>query len=129
MESLSSLFPTLETAPEIADIKKVELYTKWRHLIPDQYQNEMCPKPKDNIINKVKKSKPKKAKDKRVEKQQRIAAAASKTAIADCPEDNIINKVKKSKSKKAKDKIVEKQQRIAAAASETAIADRGGNEE
>ena len=83
MESLSSVFPTLETAPEIADIKKVELYTKWRHLIPDQYQNEMCPKPKDNIINKVKKSKSKKAKDKRVEKQQIKAAAASETAIAD----------------------------------------------
>ena len=67
--SIIGLFPNIEKAPEIADIKKVELYTKWRKLIPDSYQDEMCPKPNDEIINKVKRDKAKKAKDKLIAKK------------------------------------------------------------
>ena len=33
------------TPPGIRQIKKNELYTKWRPLIPEQYQDDLCPKP------------------------------------------------------------------------------------
>ena len=51
-------------------IKQVELYTKWKKLVPDQYQDQICPKPDDSILNKVKRDKAKNAKDKlQAEKQ------------------------------------------------------------
>ena len=62
--SIADLSPSLEKAPEIADIKQVELFTKWRKLIPDSFQDEMCPKPSVEILHKVKRDKAKKAKDK-----------------------------------------------------------------
>ena len=57
-------FPLLEPASGMKEIKKVELYTKWRKLIPAPYQDVICPKPADEIINKVKKDKAKQAKSK-----------------------------------------------------------------
>ena len=70
--SLSVLFPELEKVPGIADIKKVELYTKWRKLIPSQYQDEICPKPEDNVLLKVKAQKAKKTKAKLAAKKQQL---------------------------------------------------------
>ena len=69
-EQLKEAFPNLEKAQGIPDIKQVELYTKWRKLVPDQYQDQICPKPDDSILNKVKKDKAKKAKDKLQAKKQ-----------------------------------------------------------
>ena len=61
----------MDKAPGIVDIKQVELYTKWRKLIPDQYQDIICPKPDDHIIIKVKRDKAKRAKNKlEVKKKQ-----------------------------------------------------------
>ena len=62
--AIADLSPSLEKAPEIADIKQVELFTKWRKLIPDSFQDEMCPKLSKEILHKVKRDKAKKAKDK-----------------------------------------------------------------
>ena len=70
--SLSILFPDLEKSPGIADIKKVELYTKWRKLIPSQFQDEICPKPEDNVLLKIKAQKAKKAIDKLADKKQQL---------------------------------------------------------
>ena len=64
-------FPLLEPASGMKEIRKVELYTKWRKLIPDQYQDIICPKPDDHIIIKVKRDKAKRAKNKlEVKKKQ-----------------------------------------------------------
>ena len=60
---IQTTFPDLETAPEISEIKQVELFSKWRKLIPDRYQNEICPKPNEDIIVRVKQTKAKKAKE------------------------------------------------------------------
>ena len=46
--------PELEIKKGLSEIKQVELYTKWRKLIPDEFKDEMCPKPEYNVISKVK---------------------------------------------------------------------------
>ena len=70
-DQLKEALPSIDKAPGIADIKQVELYTKWRKLIPDQYQDIICPKPDDHIIIKVKRDKAKRAKNKlEVKKKQ-----------------------------------------------------------
>lgn len=70
-DQLKEALPSIDKAPGIADIKQVELYTKWRKLIPDQYQDIICPKPDDNVIIKVKRDKAKRAKNKlEVKKKQ-----------------------------------------------------------
>ena len=69
-QELRKMFPILEKHPGIADIKQVELYQKWRNLVPDQYQDSICPRPSDNILLKVKRDKAKKAKDKLRARQQ-----------------------------------------------------------
>ena len=80
-QSLKDLCPTQEKAPEISDIKQVELYTKWRKLLPDQFQEDTCPKPTAEILNKVKKDKAKKAKDKLAAKKARGATLNEQPGI------------------------------------------------
>ena len=53
----------MEEAPKITDIKKVGVFTKWREIIPDQYQEAIRPRPSDDILNEIKKNIAKKAKD------------------------------------------------------------------
>ena len=40
--------------PGIPDIKRVELFTKYRPLIPLQFQNITCPHPSDKALAKIK---------------------------------------------------------------------------
>ena len=40
--------------PGIPDIKRVELFTKYRPLIPLQFQYINCPHPGDNALEKIK---------------------------------------------------------------------------
>lgn len=46
--------PQPKDPPGIPDIKRVELYEKWRRLVPVSYQQEMCPDPGLEVRNKVK---------------------------------------------------------------------------
>ena len=69
-ETLTTNYPPLEEAPGIKEIKQVELYTKWRKLIPEQFQNIICPKPANDIINRVKKNKADRAKSKKSNSNQ-----------------------------------------------------------
>ena len=69
-ETLTTNYPPLEDAPGIKEIKQVELYTKWRKLIPEQFQNIICPKPADDIIKRVKKNKADRAKSKKSNSNQ-----------------------------------------------------------
>ena len=44
----------LDLKSGIAFIKQVELYKKWRGYIPIEYQDEIYPKPPDDILKNVK---------------------------------------------------------------------------
>ena len=67
-QNLKSKFPKICDNKGLPEIKQVELYTKWRHLLPDEYKDIMCPKPDDNILLRVKKERSEKAKTKRMNK-------------------------------------------------------------
>ena len=41
--------------PGLSDQKQVHLYSKWRPLIPIEYQDITCPKPSDEVILRMKK--------------------------------------------------------------------------
>jgi hypothetical protein len=52
-------------APGLREIKQVELYTKYRPLVPEMYRDELCPKPSDEILKRIAKQKDDKRKSKR----------------------------------------------------------------
>ena len=41
------------TAPGMKDMKKADLYTKWRPLLPKEYRDITCPHPGDDVLKKV----------------------------------------------------------------------------
>ena len=51
-----------EKMPGLRNIKHVDLYHKWGPLIPEEFRDDICPKPSDKIIKSVK--------DERKEKQE-----------------------------------------------------------
>jgi hypothetical protein len=52
-------------APGLREIKQVELYTKYRPLVPEMYRDELCPTPSDEILKRIAKQKDDKRKSKR----------------------------------------------------------------
>jgi hypothetical protein len=86
--------PTRLQSPGRKDIKQVELYTKFRKYVPSVFQEESCPKPSDEILErfkiektekvKVNKQKKEEAENKRLETAARRAA---ELAIADMTAD------------------------------------------
>lgn len=73
--AISSMLNDLNVlkSPGIRPIKQVELYTKWRTLIPDvNDREETCPRPSDEIIESVKKQKNSKAAAKAAAKKRKI---------------------------------------------------------
>ena len=38
--------------PGVKEIKQVELYTKWRNYVPEEYKEEMCPEVAPGVIKK-----------------------------------------------------------------------------
>ena len=55
-QAIANMEQNLEqlNAPPLRPIKQVELYSKWRPLIPERYQDETCPKPSDEVIASIK---------------------------------------------------------------------------
>ena len=51
---LWSTFPDSILEPGIADIKKVELFTNFRPLLPPQFQDMSCPDPGKEVLQKIK---------------------------------------------------------------------------
>ena len=49
--------------PKLWDIKAVELYTKWRPILPSWARDLTCPKPSDAVLQKVKLSRSVKTKE------------------------------------------------------------------
>jgi len=52
-------------APGLKKIKMVKLYMKWRQFVPEPFQDEICPKPPDGILARIKKDHSDKAKAKK----------------------------------------------------------------
>jgi hypothetical protein len=50
------------TEPGIWEIKQVKLWTKWTKRIPPQFQDEICPEPDKEIIQRIKNEKKEKLK-------------------------------------------------------------------
>jgi hypothetical protein len=73
--------PATLFAPDLREIKQVELYMKYRPLIPQMYRDELCPKPSDQVIENISKQKSQKGKKKRDDKKaaEAVAVAATKT--------------------------------------------------
>ena len=60
-EALASIQPNVIDAPSIKEIKQCELYLKWRKFVPTIFQDNICPKPSDEILNRNKEIKREKA--------------------------------------------------------------------
>jgi hypothetical protein len=55
----------------------VELYTKWRKFDPANYADENCPKPPDEILEKVQKERSKKSKKRKAQNRTRTVAGTA----------------------------------------------------
>ena len=62
---------------QLLAIKQAELYNKWQQYLPEQYRDIMCPKPPDDVLEKVAADKRQKGKHKRT-----AAASAAETTTA-----------------------------------------------
>jgi hypothetical protein len=58
--------------PGLQEIKQVELWVKWRKFIPPQFRDEICPRPNEKIIARIKKEKNDKLKVKKLAKKKKI---------------------------------------------------------
>jgi hypothetical protein len=63
--------PLYSTRPGLREIKQVELWKKYRPLIPEKYRDELCPKPAKEILEGEKNRKNAKSKMKRQEKNRK----------------------------------------------------------
>ena len=75
--------------PGLREIKQVELYTKYRKYVPEQWQDETCPRPADAVLEKFKveknekmRSHLEKKKDKYMKHLEECAKKASEAARA-----------------------------------------------
>jgi len=58
------------TPPGMADIKQVELYTKWRSLLKPENKDITCPKPPEEVLKRVRQAKNQKARKRTAEKRK-----------------------------------------------------------
>jgi hypothetical protein len=58
--------------PGLPEIKQVELWVKWRKFIPSQFRDEICPRPNEKIIARIKEEKNDKLKVKNLAKKKKI---------------------------------------------------------
>jgi hypothetical protein len=61
----------LESLPA-PGLKEIKLYTKYRPLVPEIYQDELCPKPSDEVLKRV-------ARQKRVRRGRVIGARITRS--------------------------------------------------
>ena len=102
--------------PGLSELKQVDLYLKYRPFIPPEHQDDICPRPSDEIMEKVKKDRNEKQRGKAADKRalQNEAKAASK---AKSDEEKTAKKAKVAAEKAAKEsaKELKAQQKIKAA--------------
>ena len=56
--------------PGLKDIKFVELFTKWRPILPSWARDSTCPKPPDEVLERVKASRTSKSKERAGKKRK-----------------------------------------------------------
>ena len=61
---------------QLLAVKQAKQYKKWQQYLPEQYRDITCPKPPDNVLEKVATDKQQKGKHKRTT----AASAAERTA-------------------------------------------------
>lgn len=62
--------PKQMKAPGLREIKQVELYTKYRPLIPEKYRDGLCPQPSDKVMKSVKLDRKEKQNGKRKQNEE-----------------------------------------------------------
>ena len=60
-------------APGLREIKQVELYAKFRKFVPREFQDEICPRPSDEVLENIKQSRSQKTKARNVRKRRALA--------------------------------------------------------
>ena len=65
--------------PGLREIKMYELWKKWGPFVPEQFRDEICPKPSNAAIARVKEERAKKAKDSNHAKKAAAKEQATKT--------------------------------------------------
>jgi hypothetical protein len=61
-QKLQSYSLTQITAPGLREIKQVEMYTKFRKFVPEEFRDEICPRPSQQVLENIKKARSEKAK-------------------------------------------------------------------
>ena len=86
--------------PGLSDQKQVHLYSKWRPLIPIEYQNISCPKPSNDVIQRMKK-------DLKAKRELKEALLYDQSNIKE-PEKRISRNNTRSKKNKRRDQTSSK---------------------
>ena len=97
---LATMKPSPLKKPGLSDQKQVHLYSKWRPLIPIEYQDISCPKPSDNVIERMKK-------DLKAKQELKEALLYDQSHINE-PETRISQNAIRTKKKKKKDETNKK---------------------
>ena len=71
--------PRVLKPPGLREIKQVELYTKYRPLVPRIYQDELCPRPSDKVLERISSERREKGRNKR---QAKKVAAGPESVLA-----------------------------------------------
>jgi flagellar biosynthesis GTPase FlhF len=102
--------------PGLSELKQVDLYLKYRPFIPPEHQDEICPRPSDEVMEKIKKERNEKQRGKASDKRalQTEANAAKK---AKSEEEKATKKAKVAEEKELKEaaKELKAQQKMKAA--------------
>lgn len=85
IELLMSAEKNLEilASPGVPDIKKVELYKKYRPLIPEQYRDITCPHPGEDVLSKIKTERNKKAQQRQKAKNEKKRSGVTENSEKD----------------------------------------------
>jgi hypothetical protein len=69
--------------PGLREIKQVEMFKKYRSLVPEEYRAELCPEPAKEVLDREKKRKNAKSKEKREIKKAKLKPAPSPPSEAE----------------------------------------------
>jgi len=70
---LQSYIMTAVEAPGLKEIKQVELWSKFRKFVPPEFQDEICPRPSDEVLKNIKKNRSQKTNARNARKRQALA--------------------------------------------------------
>jgi len=70
---LQNYILTAVEAPGLKEIKQVELWSKFRKFVPPEFQDEICPRPSDEVLENIKKNRSQKTNARNVRKRQALA--------------------------------------------------------